>query len=65
MILNIDIECADKLHSDMFYMSKFIKDTLISTDWKRKNLTECAKIKRNEKINEELKFIGSAKQQKC
>jgi hypothetical protein len=45
-------------------MSKFRKDTLISADWKRKNLTECAEIERNEKINEELKFIGSAKQQK-
>jgi hypothetical protein len=35
---------------------------LISADWKCKNFTECAEIERNEKINEELKFIGSAKQ---
>ena len=48
MILNIDVECADKLNSGMFYMSKFRKDTLISADWKRKNLTECAEIEWNE-----------------
>jgi hypothetical protein len=43
VIFNIDIhvECADKLHSDMFCMSKCRKDTLISADWKRKNLKEC------------------------
>jgi hypothetical protein len=54
VILNIDIECVDESYSDMFCMSKFRKDTLISADWKRKNLRECADIERNEKINEEI-----------
>jgi hypothetical protein len=31
---------------------------LISADWKRKNLRECAEIEWNEKINEEIYWIG-------
>jgi hypothetical protein len=39
-------------------MSKFRKGTLISADWKRKYLRECAEIEQKEKINEEIYWIG-------
>jgi hypothetical protein len=65
VILNIDIECADKLHSDTFCMSTFRKDMLISADWKRKHLSiVVGNVRRLNGMKRLMKkFIGSAKQQ--